>query len=74
MSDQMKTIAKSLSSSDYNPTKEDLMKELAFMYSEYEEVCNAYKKLWHKLGSQEAETVHDMSHMKFIEQDKNGEE
>lgn len=64
---------KYLENDEYDPTKEDLIKELAFMYSEYQSVCEAYKKLHHSIGSLEAKTVHDMSHMNFIEKENKGE-
>lgn len=47
-----------------------LRSELAFMYTKYSELCKAYKALAHKLGSPEATTVHDMSHMSFSEEYK----
>jgi hypothetical protein len=47
-----------------------LRSELAFMYTKYAEVCKAYKALAHQLGSPEATTVHDMSHMSFSDEYK----
>lgn len=59
----------------YEPTREELLAELMFMYVKYEELCKAYKKMAHDLGSEEAQTVHDMSHMVFEEDIKEkGEE
>jgi hypothetical protein len=44
-----------------------LKSELAFMYSKYQELCEAYKRLANEKGSQESTTKHDMSHMSFKE-------
>lgn len=49
---------------------ETLHLELAFMYGKYEQLCAAYKKLAQESGSQEALTAHDMSHMSFVETNK----
>jgi hypothetical protein len=49
---------------------ETLNSELAFMYGKYQELCAAYKKLAQESGSLEATTAHDMSHMSFVETNK----
>jgi hypothetical protein len=49
---------------------ETLNAELAFMYIKYEQLCAAYKKLAQESGSPEASTAHDMSHMSFVETNK----
>jgi hypothetical protein len=49
---------------------ETLNSELAFMYGKYEQLCAAYKKLAQESGSPEASTAHDMSHMSFVETNK----
>ena len=49
---------------------ETLNAELSFMYVKYEQLCAAYKKLAQESGSPEASTAHDMSHMSFVETNK----
>jgi len=49
---------------------ETLNAELSFMYGKYEQLCAAYKKLAQESGSPEASTAHDMSHMSFVETNK----
>jgi hypothetical protein len=44
--------------------------ELKFMYNKYEELCVAYKKLATSLGKVDPNVVHDMSKMKFAENNK----
>jgi hypothetical protein len=45
--------------------------ELAFMYSKYQDLSEAYKRLANEKGSSESETKHDMSHMNFKNGDQN---
>jgi hypothetical protein len=49
---------------------EALSREISFMYEKYEQLCAAYKKLAQESGSPERLTTHDMSHMSFVETNK----
>jgi hypothetical protein len=52
--------------------QDELMQELSFMYKKYEELCIAYKKLAQQQSPEKIKTVHDMSHMSFTENNKEG--
>jgi len=54
----------------YNPTNEELYAELRFMYTKYEELCKAYKRLASRMELTPTNEVHDMSHMTFQENNK----
>lgn len=52
----------------YNPTNEELTRELNFMYVKYEQLCAAYKRLATEKGIIDpSKEAHDMSHMTFEE-------
>ena len=55
---------------EQNNTQDELMEELLFMYKKYEELCITYKKLAQQKNPEGIKTVHDMSHMSFIENNK----
>jgi hypothetical protein len=45
--------------------EEELKTEINFMYSLYEELCVAYKKLSKEMANKKLTEVNDMSHMTF---------